>query len=346
MLGVHHTRRGATMDRSLLLACLLPWLAACPPPAEDSAPAGDSDTTLDTDDSAPPGLWIEAGPMLSVPAGSFTMGGPGEESKALPEHQVTLSRGYALGRAEVTNAQFAAMLNIALERGLLAGEYQDNVAVSNAEGSSRELMILDGEGGQGDNRCRVAFDGERFVVQEGWEEHPANWVTWFGAALFCNLLSEQEGLEPLYDTSDWSGISYGARGYRLPTEAEWERAARYDDDRPWPWGDSPEPDASLANYDFAQDHTAAVCSLPAGHSALGLCDMAGNVLEWTQDRHHDYGPEPIADPVGVNDDGRRVIRGGSWNHEVDRLLSWDRYYDPLPSEAYGGIGFRLALVEE
>ena len=325
-------------------ACTLLALAllGCPV-TDDTAPPSDSGG--DSAETDGPERAIDPGTLVEVPAGSFTMGGPGEDAKALPEHPVTLTHSFAIGRTEISNAQVAAMLNVALERGLLGGDYAGNVTVTNAEGSERELLDLDGSGEQGDNRCRVSFDGSIFVVQEGWEDHPANWITWFGAALFCNLLSEQEGLEPLYDITDWSGTSYGASGYRLPTEAEWEWAARYDDGRSWPWGDSPEPSASTANYDFAIDHTAAVCSYPAGDSALGLCDMAGNVLEWTQDRHHDYSADAVTDPVGNNDDGRRVIRGGSWNHEVERLLSWDRYYDPLPSEAYGGIGLRVVRIE-
>jgi len=335
------TVRTPTMPWLLPLAMLV----ACPGPSSDSSPDPSPDSGDETGDTHP-SVHIDPGELVTIPAGNFTMGGPGQDARAEPAHPVTLSRDVQLGRSEITNAQVAAMLNQALERGLLSGDYADNVSVSNAQGLVRELVKLDGEGTTGDNRCRVQFDGTGFVVQEGWEQHPANWITWFGTAMFCNLLSEQEGLEPQYDPSDWSGEAYGAGGYRLPTEAEWERAARYDDGRSWPWGDSPPPDATLANYDFEQDHTTAVCSYPSGDSTLGMCDMAGNVLEWTQDRHHTYSEDSLTDPVGENDDGRRVIRGGSWNHEVERVVSWDRYYDPLPSESYGGIGFRIALLQD
>ncbi len=325
----------------LLLAPLLLALQGCPSPSSND----DTRYGCGTGEYEPE-LHMEIGEMIAVPAGSFTMGGPGDESKAEPEHTVTLTHAYELGRAEITNAQLATMLNIALERGLLAGDYAGGVTVTNADGSERELVNMDGAGTQGDNQSRIEFDGERFVVQQGWEQHPANWLTWFGAAMYCNLLSEQEGLEPMYDPSDWSALTYEADGYRLPTEAEWERAARYDDGRSWPWGDAPEPSAELANYDFQVDHTSEVCGYPDGASALGYCDLAGNVLEWTQDRHSDYSEDAATDPIGENSDGRRVLRGGSWNHEVDRLLTWDRYYDPLPSESYGGIGFRIARITD
>ncbi len=322
-------------------ALALVALVGCTPDPDDSGPA-----TRDTQrqDTAPDSV-IDIGELLEVPPGSFTMGGEGDEAKALPEHEVTLTRAVGLGKAEITNAQLVAALNLALDQGLLAGDHAGGVSVTNALGSERELVNLDGAGTRGDNRSRVLFDGETFVVEDGWEQHPANWLTWFGAAFVCNLVSEQEGYGPLYDQDDWSATTYGSAGYRLPTEAEWERAARYDDGRAWPWGDSPEPDAAMANYDFQEDHTVEVCSYPNGESALGFCDLAGNVLEWTQDRHHDYGEAAVTDPVGENDDGRRVLRGGSWNHEVERLITWDRYYDPLPSESYGGIGFRIAFTE-
>ncbi len=333
-------------------------LTACPTPEatpDDTQPPGDTDTDADADtdtdtdadsdaDTDIPLPTIELGALIEVLAGTFVRGGEGEESQALPEHEVTLTRSYRLGQTEVTNAQLASMLNRALALGLLDGNYEENETVTNAEGASRELVNLDGEGSIGDNRSRIAFDGEAFTVEDGWEQHPANWLSWFGAAFFCNLLSEQEGLTPLYDLDDWTAQTYGAAGYRLPTEAEWERAARYDDGRSWPWGDSPEPDETIANYDYQLNHTAEICGYPSGDSALGFCDMAGNVLEWTQDWHAPYGEDALTDPIVDSGDGRRVIRGGSWNHEVDRLLTWDRYYDPLPSESYGGIGFRLVKI--
>jgi len=286
---------------------------------------------------------FSGGELIDVPAGTFDMGGPGDESQALPVHEVTLTRAFVMGRAEVTNRDFAAMLNLALGDGALAG-YEGGTTVENASGLSVELIDLDGVGTTAGNDCKIAYDGGAFVVDDGFEESPVNWVTWFGAAFFCNRLGELEGYAPLYDLSDWSVDHYGTAGYRLPTEAEWERAARYDDGRSYPWGSTPEPSDTLANYDFLVNNVSPVCSYPSGHSQLGFCDLAGNVLEWTSTRFHTYPTDPQTDPVGPTSVVERVIRGGSWNHVAERLLTWDRYYIPPPSEAFGGMGFRVVRI--
>jgi len=336
------------------LILILILIAGCPGVADDDAgdddagdddtgddDTGDDDTGDDDTTSEPP---FSPGELIQVPSGAFEMGGEGDDSHALPIHPVTLTHDFTMGRAEVTNRHFAAMLDHALEQGYLA-EYEDGVTVKNAQGSQRELIDLDGWSNE-DNHCRITFDGKAFQVEQGWEDHPVNWLTWFGAAVFCNMLGELEALPPLYDLSDWSKQAYGAEGYRLPTEAEWEYAARHADQRSYPWGSAPQPNSKLANYDFQVGFTTEVCSYPDGVSDLGFCDLAGNVLEWTNDRHGDYSADPQTNPEGPNDVSERVIRGGSWNHEADRLLTWDRHYDPLPSEAYGGIGFRVVKIPE
>ncbi len=308
---------------------LLLIVLACTSPT-DTGDTGPTDTGPDEDSDY---AW--------VPAGSFAMGGPGAESLALPEHQVTLTRGYWLGKAEVTNAEFLAVLEAARLDGQVQG-HEEGTTVLNAQGTAVELVDLDGAG-SGTNRARIQWTGESFAVEEGYEDHPVSWLTWFGAAFYCNRLSEDEGLEPLIDQATWA-VDLEGPGYRLPTEAEWEWAARYEDGRAWPWGET-EPTEALANYDFQVGETSPVCSYEEGKSELGLCDLGGNVLEWTASRHGDYSEEPVTDPSGPTDIVERVIRGGSWNHEVERLHTWDRHYDPRPSEAYGGIGFRVLRLD-
>jgi formylglycine-generating enzyme required for sulfatase activity len=130
-----------------------------------------------------------------------------------------------------------------------------------------------------------------------------------------------EGLPPAYDHSTWEcngGDPYEAVGYRLPTDAEWEYAAQYDDERVNPWGNE-EPDCSRANcrvsgYDCV-GWTAPVGSYPGGPDILGevLYDMAGNVWEWCNDRViADLGTVAETNPLGASSGEYRVIHGGCW----------------------------------
>lgn len=163
-------------------------------------------------------------------------------------------------------------------------------------------------------------------------EQPVVGVTWYDAVAFARWLSEVTG-EP----------------YRLPTEAEWEAAARGGlIGQPYPWGAEPPGDGGRyrANYNpkpFAADgfpYTAPVGSFPP--NGYGLYDMAGNVAEWCQDW---YRPEAYTSRVGVNPTGpatgvTKVVRGGSWYSSARELRCAARRSWP-PHSADGFIGFRL-----
>jgi formylglycine-generating enzyme required for sulfatase activity len=158
-------------------------------------------------------------------------------------------------------------------------------------------------------------------------DHPVVDVSWFDAKAFC-------------EWNDPNG--------RLPTEAEWEKAARGTDGRIYPWGE--EIDCSLANYygkdngnDYCVGDTTPVGSYLDGVSPYGTYDMAGNVWEWVNDWYDVdyYGISPESNPLGPEDGDEKVLRGGTWDDNVDYVRSASR--DRIdPAYTYYLVGFRCA----
>ena len=158
----------------------------------------------------------------------------------------------------------------------------------------------------------------------GRENRPVIHVSWTEAVAYCEWLSQKVGFH-----------------FNLPTEAQWEKAARGNDQRKYPWG-SREPDGNLANFGLNNSKTTPVGSYPAGASPYGLLDMAGNVWEWCHDWYEAgyYKNSPHKDPVGPNSGSYRVFRGGSWYFYARDLRCADRGYDG-PSYRGFNLGFRL-----
>ena len=210
--------------------------------------------------------------------------------------------------------------------------------------------------------------------------HPVHSVDWYDAIAWCNARSEREGLSPSYTNANGTvyrdasgnsfdgGCNWSLTGYRLPTEAEWEYAARGGlAGKRFPWGDT--ISHSNANYYsywesgspyFAYDvsptdgyHPTFATgdfpyTSPVGYFApngYGLYDMAGNVWEWCWDWFGGgyYSSSPSTDPRGPSsgDYGTRVLRGGSWYNDANVTRVADRNSNNPDSEN-NGIGFRCA----
>ena len=218
--------------------------------------------------------------MIYVHPGQFIMG------EANNIRITSLKEGFFIDKYPITNAQFCAFLN---ERG-------------NQQEGGTEWIDL--EGSCEDERCRIRKDGDGFVVESGFEDHPVIYVSWYGASAYAQ----------------WAGK-------RLPVEEEWEKAARGIDGRVYPWGN--EFDKGKCNTDESKiGHTTPVKEYKEGRSPYGCLDMAGNVLDWT-DSWYD------------KDKNTRVLRGGSWYYIAEGARCANRFRNN-PKSGFNIIGFRCA----
>jgi len=275
--------------------------------------------------------------MIDVPGGSFDMGQTGVTT---PVHNVYLPYGFKMSKYEITNQEYCDVMNYALAEGLIT---VDVTTVENLNGDVQELLNLDGS--QGANSCEISYNDTILVVDEGKNNRPVIYVSWYGAAFYCNMLSRQIGITELYDLTDWSCDVYPEdfEGFRLPTEAEWEYAARYDDGRTYPWGDETITQ-SHANYGNATGGPTDVGTYsPLGDNALGLSDMAGNVWEWVNDWSADYSSSSQTNPTGPTSGTLKILRSGYWYDSPDYCKSAYRF-SFYPASAGSSGGFRAVKI--
>ena len=155
-----------------------------------------------------------------------------------------------------------------------------------------------------------------YAFPEGYNvwRHPVKGLSWYGAAAYCDWLSVMDGRQPLYGSNwneEYEQNPYDYTGWRLPTEAEWEFAARQPDGRLFPWGDE-DASCSYTNFrdgaDICVGWSQPVGIYSSGASELGFLDMAGNVGEWVQDWADDYEGGTDTNPLGPDTGDERVIR--------------------------------------
>jgi formylglycine-generating enzyme required for sulfatase activity len=254
-----------------------------------------------------------------------------------PAHKVKVS-SFCIDRTEVTAGAYKACVDAGeCKRAHLVPDYPRTGQVTEAQHEKNRKAYAE--------LCNI---GEDNLVKPGRERHPVNCVTWAMASEFCRV-----------------------RGGRLPTEAEWEFAARGSDGRKFPWGDALGADARHMNacgkecatweaekgiqppsgqmYDEDDGYpgTAPVSSFVAGRTKQGLDDVVGNVWEWTLDGFADYAEvagsgEELVDPRGSESDERRGIRGGGFNGGYAAWVDPAFRYHMKATASSHGIGFRCA----
>jgi formylglycine-generating enzyme required for sulfatase activity len=244
-----------------------------------------------------------AGDMVRIPAGAFTMGSVSGPADERPRHQVTLP-SFEIDLFAVTNVEFAQFLNA-------LGVYNPR-GERRYDDDDRDARIHPVAGHQGLSAL--------WRADLGFERHPVVEVSWVGARDYCAWL-----------------------GKRLPTEAEWEKAARGTDGRPYPWG-TEAPSFNRAHYGAGYNQTAIVDTFTDGRSPYGVWGMAGNAWEWVSSA---YRPYPYRD-----DDGResldagpvRSTRGGGHDSPASEITTTQRgrALSRAPHAGHHNISFRCA----
>lgn len=247
-----------------------------------------------------------------VPAGAFIRGSQDGLADTTPVRTLELS-AFCVDRLERTNQQYIAVL-------------QDSVLAGRPNRGAGGELLYDFEDDDDEVPEGIAWQDDAPVLVEGLEDHPVVEVYWESAKAYCA----------------WAGMS-------LPTEAQWEKAARGSQGQTYPWGEDA-PSCELANVrpemDGAPcwDHTLTVGSFPEGVSPYGALDMSGNIAEWVMDWYDPdyYELAPDSDPPGPSapiDTRERITRGGNFPSGAPAASTFSRYREAEDATS-NGVGFR------
>jgi formylglycine-generating enzyme required for sulfatase activity len=306
--------------------------ASSPPPT--SLPASQAPTAIPvTPPEAPPAsatigeVWsrpTDGAAMVYVPGGSFEMGSDAAALESARQLCIEYSTDPATARATCSHAAFAD--EHPAHRVALNGFWIDRTEVTNGRYGRCVAAGACTPPAESGSYTRKSYFGDR-----QYKDYPVIWVTWQQATEYC----------------EWAGG-------RLPTEAEWEYAARGPQGSTYPWGDA--FDGTLLNYcdagcpagpkdaqvDDGFADTAPVGSFVGGASWCGALDLGGNVREWVSDWYGEYPAEPQANPQGPSSGESRIPRGGSWLDLPDDIRSANRGAN-APDYTRHKVGFRCAL---
>jgi formylglycine-generating enzyme required for sulfatase activity len=246
--------------------------------------------------------------MVLIPAGSFIMGSIDSTYNANEMPQHTVFLDiYQISKYEITNAQYKVFMD--------AGGYS-NSSFWTSEGWTWRT---------GNNITQPAYWATgAYNSGTAYPNHPVVGISWYEAYAFCK----------------WAGG-------RLPTEAQWEKAARYTDAREYPWGDTWDPLKCNSYYNIFPDsfvYSSPVGSFASGQSAYGIYDLAGNAWEWVNDwyLYNYYLISPYSNPTGPADGTQRMLRGGSWNCDGSLYCRVADRYSHVPTDRGNYMGIRLA----
>jgi formylglycine-generating enzyme required for sulfatase activity len=304
---------------------------------------------------------------VPVPGGAFEMGDSFNEGQPdeQPVHTVYISPFY-IDTYEVTNQQYADGLNWAWAQGGLI-TVTDGVVYR--AGSGTDCLYCDTT--TSSSYSRITWNGTTFEVTSGKEGHPMVLVNWYGSVAYCNWRSAMQGKPLCYDLSTWT-CNFGVAGYRLPTEAEWEKAASWDHVQQWHFrfGEHTDGcgsdclDGQRANYFNSGDPFESgedPDTTPVGYyngtnygeyqtqnakSYYSAYDMSGNAYEWCYDWFGPYSSTPSSDPTGPTSGTLRVIRGGGWFVNPGGSRTAYRDHSNYPGFRHSVYGFRCAACSD